>query len=138
MVRPNFVADTTTLVVDTTTLVADTTTLVADTTTLVVDTTTLVADTTTLDYNYNLAPMTYPARQYPESMWQPCQKVFICEFPLCYDSILYKVCISQNTTIQNVSKRALQLSKRIEIYTEDIHNVLNCQNVAKHTEFYLE
>jgi hypothetical protein len=39
--------------------------------------------------------------------------------------------------IQGVSKRALQLWKRIEIYTEDIHNVLNCKNVAKHTEFYL-
>ena len=39
--------------------------------------------------------------------------------------------------IQGVSKRALQLWKLIEIYTEDIHNVLNCQNVAKHTEFYL-
>jgi len=39
--------------------------------------------------------------------------------------------------IQAVSKRALQLWKLIEIYTEDIHNVLNCQNVAKHTEFYL-
>ena len=39
--------------------------------------------------------------------------------------------------IQGISKRALQLWKRIEIYTEDIHNVLNCQNVAKHTEFYL-
>jgi hypothetical protein len=39
--------------------------------------------------------------------------------------------------IQDVSKRALQLWKLIEIYTEDIHNVLNCQNVAKHTEFYL-
>jgi len=39
--------------------------------------------------------------------------------------------------IQVVSKRALQLWKRIEIYTEDIRNVLNCQNVAKHTEFYL-
>ena len=39
--------------------------------------------------------------------------------------------------IQGVSKRALQLWKRIEIYTEDIHNVLNCQNVAKHAEFYL-
>jgi len=38
---------------------------------------------------------------------------------------------------QGVSKGALQLWKRIEIYTEDIHNVLNCQNVAKHTEFYL-
>jgi hypothetical protein len=36
-----------------------------------------------------------------------------------------------------VSKRALQLWKLIEIYTEDIHNVLNCQNVANHTEFYL-
>jgi len=34
--------------------------------------------------------------------------------------------------IQGVSKRALQLWKRIEIYTEYIHNVLNCQNVAKH------
>ena len=40
-------------------------------------------------------------------------------------------------TIQGVSKRALQLWKLIEIYTEDIHKVLNCQNVAKHTEFYL-
>jgi hypothetical protein len=39
--------------------------------------------------------------------------------------------------IQGVSKRALQLRKLIEIYTEDIYNVLNCQNVAKHTEFYL-
>jgi hypothetical protein len=39
--------------------------------------------------------------------------------------------------IQGVSKRALQIWKRIEIYTEDIHNVMNCQNVAKHTEFYL-
>jgi len=39
--------------------------------------------------------------------------------------------------VQGVSKRALQIWKRIEIYTEDIHNVLNCQNVAKHTEFYL-
>ena len=39
--------------------------------------------------------------------------------------------------IQGVSKRALQLCKRIEIFTEDIHNVLNCQNVAKHTEFYV-
>ena len=39
--------------------------------------------------------------------------------------------------IQGVSKRALQLWKLIEIYTEDIHDVLNCQNVAKHTEFYL-
>jgi len=37
--------------------------------------------------------------------------------------------------IQGVSKRALQLWKRIEIYTED---VLNCENVAKHTEFYLD
>jgi hypothetical protein len=29
-------------------------------------------------------------------------------------------------------KRALQLWKSIQIYTEDIHNVLNCHNVAKH------
>ena len=41
------------------------------------------------------------------------------------------------SNIQGVSKRVLQIWKRIEIYTEDIHNVLNCQNVAKHTEFYL-
>jgi len=40
-------------------------------------------------------------------------------------------------SIQGVSKRALQLWKRIEIYTENIHNILSCQNVAKHTEFYL-
>jgi hypothetical protein len=37
----------------------------------------------------------------------------------------------------SVSKRALQIGKFIEIYTEDIHNVLNCQNVTKHTEVYL-
>jgi hypothetical protein len=41
------------------------------------------------------------------------------------------------TIIQGVSKRALQLRKLIEIYTDDIHKVLNSQNVAKHTEFYL-
>jgi len=40
--------------------------------------------------------------------------------------------------VQGVSKRALQLWKLIEIYTEDIHKVLNRQNIAKHTEFYLE
>jgi hypothetical protein len=46
--------------------------------------------------------------------------------------------IVENTKeIQDVSKSALQLWKLIEIYTEDIHNVLNRQNVAKHTEFYL-
>jgi hypothetical protein len=39
--------------------------------------------------------------------------------------------------IQGVSKRALQFWKLIEIYTEDIHKILNCQNVSKHTEFYL-
>jgi hypothetical protein len=44
---------------------------------------------------------------------------------------------STQTQIQGVSKGALQIWKLIEIYTEDTHNVLNCQNVAKHTEFYL-
>jgi hypothetical protein len=39
--------------------------------------------------------------------------------------------------LQGVWKRALQLWKLIEFYTEDIHKVLKCQNVAKHTEFYL-
>ena len=45
--------------------------------------------------------------------------------------------LNSRLKIEGVSKSALQLWKRIEIYTEDIHNVLNCQNVAKHTEFYL-
>jgi hypothetical protein len=45
--------------------------------------------------------------------------------------------ITVSPEIQGVSKRALQLWKLIEIYTEDIHNVFNRQNVAKHTEFYL-
>ena len=39
--------------------------------------------------------------------------------------------------LQGVSKTALQPWKLTETYAEDIHNVLNCQNVAKHTEFYL-
>jgi len=54
--------------------------------------------------------------------------VCVCMYVYVWDMYIYK---------QGVSKRALQLWKRIEIYTEDIHNVLNCQNVAKHTEFYL-
>jgi hypothetical protein len=37
--------------------------------------------------------------------------------------------------VQGVSKRALQLWKSIQIYTEDIHNVSNCHNVAKHSKF---
>jgi hypothetical protein len=37
--------------------------------------------------------------------------------------------------IQGVSRRALQLWKSIQIYTEDIHNILNCHNVAKHCKF---
>jgi hypothetical protein len=40
------------------------------------------------------------------------------------------------TSMQAVSKRALQLWKLIYIYSEDMHRVLNCHNVAKHTEFY--
>jgi hypothetical protein len=36
---------------------------------------------------------------------------------------------------KGVSKRALQLWKSIQIYTEDIHNVLNCHNVAEHCKF---
>jgi hypothetical protein len=47
------------------------------------------------------------------------------------------ICDYVQFIIQGVSKRALQLWKLIEIYTENIHKVLNCQNVAKHTEFYL-
>jgi hypothetical protein len=39
--------------------------------------------------------------------------------------------------IQGVSKKSFTTLKAYKIYTEDIHNVLNCQNVAKHTEFYL-
>jgi hypothetical protein len=37
--------------------------------------------------------------------------------------------------ILGVSKRALQLWKSIQMYTEDIHNVLNCQNVVNHCKF---
>jgi hypothetical protein len=37
--------------------------------------------------------------------------------------------------IQGVKKRELQLLKSIQKYTEDIHNVLNSQNVAKHCKF---
>jgi hypothetical protein len=36
-----------------------------------------------------------------------------------------------------VSKRSLQLLKLIEIYSEDMYRVLNCHNIARHTEFYL-
>ena len=55
-----------------------------------------------------------------------------------YNVQTYYICYKQTyAKTQGVSKRALQLWKLIEIYTEDIHNVLNCQNVAKHTEFYL-
>jgi hypothetical protein len=38
---------------------------------------------------------------------------------------------------QVVPKRALQLWKLAQIYSEDMYFVLNCHNVAKHTEFYL-
>ena len=34
-------------------------------------------------------------------------------------------------------KKKKAYRKLIEIYTEDIHKVLNCQNVANHAEFYL-
>ena len=27
------------------------------------------------------------------------QIFFVCDIPLCYDSIIHKICISQNTTI---------------------------------------
>ena len=60
------------------------------------------------------------------------------DFYPCYDLCkLYTIIYTIFTHIQGVSKRALQLWKLIEIYTEDIHKVLNCQNVAKHTEFHL-
>jgi hypothetical protein len=39
--------------------------------------------------------------------------------------------------VHRVSKRSLQLRKSIQIYSENIHNVLKCQNVAKHIKFYL-
>jgi spermidine synthase len=45
--------------------------------------------------------------------------------------------IMQLDVIKKKKKRALQFWNLIEIYTEEIHNVLNCQNIAKHTEFYL-
>jgi hypothetical protein len=51
--------------------------------------------------------------------------------------VRYMISLYYALIIQDVSKTALQLLKLIEIYTEGIHNVLNCQNVAKHSEFYL-
>jgi len=57
--------------------------------------------------------------------------------PFCKSKVYCDISHECVYIIQGVSKRAVQLRKRIEIYTEDIHNVLNCQNVAKHTEFYL-
>jgi len=59
-----------------------------------------------------------------------------------YNICFFKNCmnitsIAMYINVQGVSKRALQIWKHIETYTEDILNVLNCQNVAKHTEFYL-
>jgi hypothetical protein len=39
--------------------------------------------------------------------------------------------------MQGVSKIDLQLQKLIQINSEDMYSVLNCHNVAKHTEFYL-
>jgi hypothetical protein len=50
---------------------------------------------------------------------------------------IYFIMLPFLVSVQGVSKRALQILKLIEIYTEDIHNILNCQNVAKHTEFHL-
>jgi hypothetical protein len=41
------------------------------------------------------------------------------------------------SVIQDVSKRALQLWKRIQNYSEDICSGLSCHNVAKYTEVYL-
>jgi len=39
--------------------------------------------------------------------------------------------------VKRPMKKKKAYRKLIEIYTEDIHKVLNCQNVAKHAEFYL-
>jgi hypothetical protein len=45
--------------------------------------------------------------------------------------------VSASLCVQGVSKIALQLWKLLQIYLEDMHSVLNCHNVARHTEFYL-
>jgi hypothetical protein len=50
----------------------------------------------------------------------------------CYVSITTTMPPAHHIVIQGVSKRDLQFRKLREIYTEDIHVVLNCQNVAKH------
>jgi hypothetical protein len=39
--------------------------------------------------------------------------------------------------IQCASKRALQLWELMQIYAEDMHGILNCHDVVKHTKFYL-
>ena len=67
-------------------------------------------------------------------MFRLLEAIFSVNIKVCMCVYMY-VCVY--IYIQGVSKRALQLWKLIEIYTQDIHNVLNCQNVAKHTEFYL-
>jgi hypothetical protein len=37
--------------------------------------------------------------------------------------------------VYGVSKRVLRLWESIQIYAEDIHNVLKCHNVAKYCKF---
>ena len=78
---------------------------------------------------------------FPNFLQSTCHKlvVFTSEGATKWttDRAIYRLPQLYMTIIQGASKRALQLWKLIEIYTEDIHNVLNCQNVAKHTEFYL-
>jgi hypothetical protein len=45
--------------------------------------------------------------------------------------------MTEAVSIQDASKRALQLRTLIYIYSEGMYNVLNCHNAAIHTEFYL-
>jgi hypothetical protein len=40
-------------------------------------------------------------------------------------------------TLYRVLQKQLYNFGSLSIYSEDMHSVLNCHNIAKHTEFYL-
>jgi hypothetical protein len=39
--------------------------------------------------------------------------------------------------MQGDSKRALQLWKLMQMYSDDMYSILNCHSVEKYAEFYL-
>jgi hypothetical protein len=77
-----------------------------------------------------------PPNRFPPSLSQYLYKHFHEHPWFLFTLQVYPISCRWNS-IHRVSKRALQLRKSIQIYSEDIHNVLKCQNVAKHFKFYL-